>query len=37
MRGFDEVGDIISSVEKIARVEDHIGVKDCASVRKTKI
>jgi len=37
IKGFDEVGDITSSVKKIARVEDHIGVKDCASVKKIKI
>lgn len=36
-RGFDEVGDITSSIKKIARVENDIGVNDCASVKKIKI
>ncbi len=36
-RGFDEVGDIALSVKKIARIENHIGVKDCASVKKIKL
>jgi len=36
-KGFDEVGDITLNVKKIAKVENHIGVKDCASVKKIKI